>query len=79
MNTPEQESSLLTLEEQWIQREYSMRENLPRIGSFVRLSARTLRHFVEHHNWAAINVYAHNLKEGSSFNASVPAWKGPSL
>jgi dipeptidyl aminopeptidase/acylaminoacyl peptidase len=32
------------------------------------LSAGTLRHFVEHHNWAAINVYAHNIKEGSSFN-----------
>jgi hypothetical protein len=32
MNTPEQESSLLTLEE-CIQREYSMRENLrPRVG-----------------------------------------------
>lgn len=68
MNTPEQESSLLILEE-CIQHEYSMRENLrPRVGSFVRMPARTLRHFVEHHNWAAINVCAHNLKEGSSFN-----------
>jgi hypothetical protein len=74
MNTTEQESSLLTFEE-CIQREYSMRENLrPRAGSFVRLSARILRHFGEPHNWAAINAYAHNLKEGSSFNLlSVPA------
>jgi hypothetical protein len=68
MNTTEQESSLLTFEE-CIQREYSMRQNLrPRAGSFVRLPARILRHFAEPHNWAAINVYALNLKEGSNFN-----------